>query len=156
MKVPKQSECDVFFGNPRGRNGEVNMTWKGLNITRITPPFTLKYESKKISSISIHRKCAQAALNALNDIWIASGKDQAKCDEWGISTFGGAFNYRLMRGFNRLSMHAYGCAIDFAPGRFPMGQSRKKFCNEVISAFEKQGGIFLKNDPMHVQFATVG
>jgi hypothetical protein len=88
-------------------------------------------------------------------IWIASGKSQKKIDAWGVSDFGGSFNFRLMRNSNTLSMHSYACAIDLAPQRFPMGQSAKHFAPEVVKAFADEGWINLKNDPMHFQAARL-
>ena len=155
MKVPKQSECDKFYGNPRGKNGRANTIWENAYLTSIKPPFTMTYAGKPITSIRIHRKCAVALSAALQAIWVASGKSQAKIDEWGASTFGGSYNYRLMRQSNRLSMHSYGCAIDLAPERFPMGKSSAKFVPEVIKAFAVQGAVNLPRDRMHFQFCLV-
>jgi D-alanyl-D-alanine carboxypeptidase len=152
---PLQKDCDVFYGNPRGRNGQVSVAWVSQNISCIRPPFVMRYAGKPVKSITFHRKAAFALLNALYAIWIASGKNQAKIDEWGVSTFGGSFNFRLKRNSNSLSMHAYGCAIDLAPERFPMGQTAKHFVPEVVKAFADQGAINLSDDPMHFQFARL-
>jgi hypothetical protein len=154
--VPLQSQCDSFYGNPRGANGQVNPQWVRNNLVTIKPPFQMRYAGKKISSITVHKKCASSLLAALTNSWIASGKDQKKVDDWGLSTFGGSFNYRIMRNSNHLSMHAYGCAIDFAPERFPMGKTNAKFVPEVIKAFSDQGAINLAHDRMHFQFAKIG
>ena len=155
MKVPKQSECDKFYGNPRGKNAHANPVWEGVNLVYVKPPFKMFYAGKPITSIRIHRKCSGALYLALWAIWVASGKSQAKIDQWGVSTFGGSYNYRLMRQSNRLSMHAYGCAIDLAPERFPMGKTGAKFVPEVIKAFADQGAVNLPRDRMHFQFAIV-
>ena len=132
------------------------MWWKLKNLTTVKPPFKMFYDGKPVSKITFHKKCAEALLLSLREIWDASGHDQKKIDEWGVSSFGGSFNYRLMRGSNHLSMHSYGIAIDLAPARFPMGQHTEKFNMEVIKAFTNQGAVNLDNDPMHFQFAKVG
>ena len=88
-------------------------------------------------------------------IWEASGHDQAKIDEWGVSTFGGTYNFRPMRGSHHLSMHSYGCAIDLAPQRFPMGDRSHKFCDQVCAAFADEGWVNLASDRMHFQAAKV-
>jgi hypothetical protein len=155
MIVPKQSECDKFYGNPRGANGHASAKWEAANLIPVIPPFKMFYADKPIKSIRFHKKAANALSAALQAIWLASGKSQAKIDEWGVSTFGGAYNYRLMRQSNRLSMHSYGCAIDLAPERFPMGKADKKFVPEVIKAFADQGAVNLPRDRMHFQFAIV-
>ena len=113
------------------------------------------YLGKPISGIPFHRKCAPALLSALNEIWVASGKNQKVVDEWGVSDFGGSFNYRLMRNSQHLSMHSYGIAIDLSPARFPNGSNQNHFNDTVVKAFEKNGAINLPNDLMHFQFATV-
>ena len=153
---PLQSQCDTFYGNPRGRNGQVNVAWKSLNLTTVRPAFKMKYAGKPVSSVSIHRKCALSLGRVFQAIWIASGKDQKKIDAWGVSTFGGSFNFRLMRNSNHLSMHSYGCAIDLAPDRFPLGRHDHKFTPEVIKAFADEGWANLPNDLMHFQAAIVG
>ena len=80
---------------------------------------------------------------------------QDKIDEWGVSDFGGSYNFRLMRGSSHLSMHAYGCAIDLAPERFPMGVGSNKFCDAVCTAFSDEGWVNLPKDRMHFQAAVV-
>lgn len=155
MIVPKQSECDKFYGNPRGANGQANPKWEAANLVTVKPPFAMRYAGRPIKTIRIHKKCAIALSAALQAIWAASGKSQGKCDEWGVSTFGGSYNYRLMRQSNRLSMHSYGCAIDLAPDRFPMGRADKQFAAPVIQAFKDQGAVNLPRDRMHFQWAIV-
>ena len=155
MIWPLQSECDKFYGNPRGINSHASENWKKANLTYVSPPFKMRYAGQPVTKVTIHRKCAESLVRVFNAIWLASGKSQAKIDEWGVSTFGGSFNYRLMRQSNRLSMHSYGCAIDLAPERFPMGKSDKKFAPEVIKAFSDEGWVNLPHDRMHFQASRI-
>ncbi len=160
-KWPKQSECDTFYGNPRGRNGKASAKWESENLTRIAPPFTMKYDGKPIKTILIHKKCADSLLRVLNNIWESAGKSQATVDKWGASIYGGAYNYRLMRGGSRLSMHSWGCAIDLDPARNGLNDPTPNFANipEVLKAFEKEGwtwgGEWSRPDGMHWQAADV-
>ena len=108
-----------------------------------------------MSGIAIHNKCADSLARVLREIWVASGKSQKKIDAWGASEFGGSFNFRLMRGSDHLSMHAYGCAIDLSPTRFPMGRSAPTFCAEVLKAFADEGWVNLPRDRMHFQAARL-
>lgn len=149
-KWPLQSQCDVFYGNPR------NVVWKLWNLTTVKPPFVMKYSGTPIKGISIHKKCAASLSTVLNNIWIASGKSQSVIDSWGVSVFGGSYNFRLMRGSNHISMHSYGCAIDLDPAMFPMGRHDKMFNYTVIKAFADEGWVNLPNDRMHFQAAIVG
>ena len=52
-------------------------------------------------------------------------------------------------------MHAYGCAIDLAPDRFPMGSGTACFCSEVENAFAAEGWVNLAHDRMHFQAARL-
>lgn len=161
MTWPLQSECDKFYGNPRGRNGQASGAWESSNLVRITPPFKMTFAGKPVSSIRIHKKCADSFLRILNDIFEKSGKNQKVIDKSGFSLYGGSYNYRLMRQSNQLSMHSYGCAIDFDPGRNGMGDKTPNFANYpwIIGAFEKEGwvwgGRWSNPDGMHFQAARV-
>ena len=113
---PKQSDVLAYrsvYGDPRGSNGKSSPKWETANIVRISPPFAMKMGDIKITKIPIHKFCADSLSRILNDIWERSGKSQAVVDKWGISEFSGSLNFRVMRGLNTLSMHSFGCAIDF-------------------------------------------
>ncbi|MGY3916723.1 M15 family metallopeptidase [Aeromonas australiensis] len=66
-----------------------------------------------------------------------------------------------MRGGTRLSMHSWGCAVDFDSSRNSFGDSTPNFQNipAVLTAFESQGwtwgGKWKKPDGMHWQAASV-
>jgi hypothetical protein len=125
------------------------------NLTPITPPFAMTYAGQPLSHFLIHRQCVASLTRILEAIWDAAQHDQKCVDDWGVSIFGGSFNFRLKRGSNTLSMHAYGCAIDLAPERFPMGRTRPTFCGEVLKAFAEEGWINLPRDRMHFQAARL-
>ena len=152
---PLQAEADGFYGNPRGRNGKASPTWESGNLVAITPPFAMHFAGKPVTRIAAHRKCAESLTRVFNAIWNAAGKDQATLDTWGVSTFGGSYNFRLKRNSTTLSMHAYGCAIDLAPERFPMGRSEPCFCSPVLQAFADEGWVNLAHDRMHFQAARL-
>lgn len=161
-KWPLQSECDAFYGNPRGDAGAVSPVWYRTNMTRIAAPFDITFAGKRVQTISIHRKCADSLSRILQGIWVASGHNQAVIETWGMDKFGGSFSYRLMRGINRLSMHAYGCAVDFDVERNGLGDPTPHFanCPLVLDAFAQEGaiwgGTWARKDGMHWQFARVG
>lgn len=161
MQWPKQSECNIFYGNPRGRNGAASAAWEGVNLTRIKPPFQMYFGDAKVSSIRVHIKCAAAFMAVFNALWVASGRNQRVIDEWGVSKYAGAYNFRLMRGGNSLSMHSWGCAIDLDPANNGMGDATPRFAQypQVIKAFKDQGAIWGgdwgSKDGMHFQFSRV-
>ena len=114
-----------------------------------------------IKRITVHRACAASLGAVLDAIWIAAKRDQGKIDEWGMNVFSGSFNYRPMRGLTTLSMHAFGCAVDFDAPRNGLGDSTPRFANypAVLDAFKAQGwtwgGRWSRPDGMHFQAATI-
>lgn len=161
---PKQSECDQFYGNPRGRNGLASSTWEAANLVTIPIPWAAvaSWEpATKIKRIRCHRKVSASLERVLAAIWLASGCSQAKIAEWGMDQYGGGYQFRAMRGGNRLSTHAYGIAQDWDPARNGMGDKTPNFanCPEVIAAFKAEGwecGIdWASPDAMHFQAARL-
>jgi hypothetical protein len=162
-KWPKQSKCDSFYGNPRGANDEASASWEANNLVRIEPPYQLFYDGQPIKSIRVHKKCADAFMHVFGAIKTAVNGDPARLAECGASAFGGSYNYRLMRGGHRLSMHSYGCAIDLDPARNGFHDTSPHFLRYpfVIKAFEDAGATWggrwsgRSCDGMHFQFASV-
>lgn len=159
---PLQSQCDDFYGNPRGVGDRPSRTWEARNLVRIFPSFQMTYDGRPYAGgITIHKKCAESLGRVLEEIWQSAGKQQEVVDEWGVSAYGGAYNYRLKRGGNTLSQHSWGCAIDLDPDRNGFGDPTPNFakCPEVLSAFAREGwvwgGTWGKPDGMHWQAALV-
>lgn len=156
---PLQKDCDRYYGNPRGSNGQPSAKWESANLVSVRPPFRMTYAGKPISGIRVHKKCAESLQRILAALWEASGRSQARIDEWGVSIYGGAYNYRLMRGGNSLSMHSWGCAIDLDPARNGLGDTTPRFRQfpEVLRAFADEGwewgGDWSRPDGMHWQAA---
>jgi hypothetical protein len=121
----------------------------------------MTYADKPISTILVHRKCSESLLRVFDAIWKAADFKQKTVDAWGASVFGGSYNFRLMRGGNRLSMHSWGCAIDLDPARNGFGDSTPHFAQvpQVLEAFASEGwawgGPWGKPDGMHFQAARV-
>lgn len=160
---PKQSGRDAFYGSPRSKDPtKSSLLWEIANIKVVKPPFQMYYAGKPIKGIRIHKLCADSLLRVLDAIWIASGKSQTAIDRWGVSVYGGAYNYRLARGSNFLSSHSWGCAIDLDPARNGFGDSNPEFAKipAVVKAFADEGwtwgGTWTKPDAMHFQAASVG
>jgi hypothetical protein len=154
MMWPKQSECITFYGDPKDPNFEDNLVlvpipWMCVN----------SWDGKTCKSIKVHRRCAQSLIRILAKIWEVSGKSQDKINQWGMNKCGGGYAYRVMRGGTSLSMHAYGCAVDFDPARNELGDVNPNLahCIDVIRAFKNEGwtwgGGWKKPDGMHFQAA---
>jgi hypothetical protein len=160
---PKQSECDTFYGNPRGRNGVASAKWERENLVPVVPPFQMFYADKPIKTLRFHKKAAPALLAALQTIKNLAGGDKGLLTQWGVNVYGGGYNFRLKRNSNSLSMHAYGCAIDLDPVRNGMGDTTPELAKYplIVKAFEAQGAVWgghwhgASCDGMHFQFARV-
>jgi hypothetical protein len=166
---PKQENVDLFYGNPRGRGGAVvNSAWYKVNMRFIKPPFKMAMD-RPIKLIPVHYKCAGFFDEWLHVVWANARRDQFQINLWGMNVFSGSYCYRQMRGLNKLSMHAYGCAIDFDAPRNQLGNRNPHFATlreEVVDPFIKLGGIWggdwngnsqtadePRCDGMHFQFA---
>lgn len=160
---PKQSECDKFYGNPRGRARTVpSASWEQENLIFFTPPFKMTYAGKPIKGFRFHKKCSEALMEALNNLLKAAGNDYAKLQHWGVTKFAGSYVYRLKRGGSTLSMHAYGIAIDLDPVNNGFYDKTPRFAQfpEVLKAFDDVGATWggrwkTSPDGMHWQFARV-
>lgn len=162
---PLQKDADRFYGNPRGVGGKANPAWEAENLVTVAAPYQLYYDKKPIRGVRVHRKCAESLRRVFSRIWESAGRNQAVVDQWGASTFAGAYNYRNKRNGGTLSMHAYGCAIDLDPARNGMGNTRPNFGNPgpaaVVAAFEAEGWVWggrwagRSCDGMHYQCARV-
>lgn len=160
---PHQSKVDAFYGNPRGMNGQANGSWEAANVVKVKTPWKLvtAWDGATVGAVRVHKKCADSLGRVFAKIWASSGQSQQKINEWGMNLYGGGFNYRMMRGSSRLSMHSWGCAIDFDPARNGYGDSTPNFANypEVLNAFANEGwtwgGGWTKADGMHWQAADI-
>lgn len=160
---PDQNHTDAFYGNPRGRNGGASPKWESTNIVRIPTPWVLvtAWDFTPVRTIRVHRKCSDSLARVFEQIWRAATQQQSTIEAWGMHLYGGGYNFRAMRGSSRLSMHSWGCAVDFDPARNGFGDSTPHFANvpEVRNAFAGEawvwGGDWRKKDGMHWQAARV-
>ena len=174
-KWPHQNDAALFYGNPTkgnvaGEHGPCPV-WEANNLTRVSTPWTLYMAQDDVNApllprnivrgIRIHKRCASSLLRVLSDIWETSNRNEHLIQEWGMHLFGGGYHYRLMRGSNRLSMHSYGCAVDFDPVRNAMRNKNPRFAHipAVLRAFEREEWVWLGMarvpDGMHWQAARI-
>lgn len=128
----------AFYGDPRGPHG-VSDSWFSKNVVRVFPPFQMLYAGKPIKSIAFHRLASEALTWALKDIWDECDHDQKQIDKFGLSEYGGSFNYRLIRGSSNMSNHSFAIAIDIAPTGNELGKTKGKMPQFVVDAFKVQG-----------------
>ena len=154
---PKQSECPTYYGNPRDKNFERD------NLVTVQFPWmtVTAWDGKRVKGAKVHHKCARSLERVFAIIWSAAGESQDTINEWGMNKYGGGYCFRQMRGSKSLSMHSYGCAVDFDPVRNAMGDNTPHFaeCPIVLAAFKAEGWIWGGNwhrkDGMHFQAARV-
>jgi len=178
---PTQAGCDEYYGDPRGGEG-VNRHWEAANLVYAECPFTLWYELHpgkhvRVPRVYVHAKVKDSLERVFASVWAAYEHmhkatypehegdalrqgAQELLDAHGVSNFSGSFNYRIMRGGSHLSMHSYGCALDFDAEHNPFGYpGRFKASSPLVMAFETEGwtwgGRWHKPDPMHFQAARV-
>jgi hypothetical protein len=160
---PHQSEVVAFYGNPQGQNGGPSVAWERANLVLVPTPWRLvtSWNGAPVRGVRVHRKCSDSLRQIFSDIWTASGQNQQKIQEWGMHLFGGGYNFRLMKDGRRLSMHSWGCAVDFDPTRNGFGDTTPNFANlpAVLKAFSDEGwtwgGTWTKPDGMHWQAANI-
>ena len=170
MSWPLQSPFDPFYGNPRGRNGQASRQWESANLVMIAPAFPITFLGKPCK-MRVHKKTTDAWMAWSEEVWKNAGKDAKTIRLWGMDNFGGAYNYRVMRGGHALSMHAYGCAADFDAPNNAMHDSTPriaKFYDQIVAPFTKLGGVWggswdgdrdtldeRASDGMHFQWARL-
>jgi len=66
-----------------------------------------------VTRMSCHKLVANNFSNTFDDLLYYYGEEFL--EELGINIFGGCYNYRKMRGGDKLSMHSWGLAIDLNP-----------------------------------------
>lgn len=159
---PLQSQCDAYYGNPRGA-GSYNPAWAKAHLTRVHCPWPLHMGEIPIPSIVIHRRCAASLERVLARIWSEAGESDARIRALRYDVFSGSFAYRTKRGATSLSMHAYGAAIDWDAPDNEMHSARHLFTSDspLIRAFKEEGWTWGGDwsgsgvDAMHVQAARV-
>jgi hypothetical protein len=170
-KWPLQRECDSFYGNPRGKNAtQPSAKWESEYLVFFKPPFRITYAGKHVAQFKVNKNCLVGFQEAFNNLLKAAGGKQKTLDHWGVSTFAGCYNYRLMRGGNSLSMHSWGCAIDLDPANNSLSDNTPRFAQfpEVLDAWAKTGALWggdwdgdkdtldeRRCDGMHWQFARL-
>ena len=138
-----RNEMDAFYGDPRGGGGKHSEPWAKKYLVFVSPPWKMIYvEKRKITQIkrfSFNKMAAPSLNRVLDAIWAHYNKDQASIEARGLDRFGGAFNFRPIRGSRHLSNHAYACAIDIDPDHNPLGGRHGRMPADVVDLFKAEG-----------------
>lgn len=129
------------YGDPVGRAGGPSAKWESTNLVMVVPKWTMWMGDIRITRFRMHKHCAPAMQRVLDALYLEANGRTGTLAEWGMTKFGGSFNYRVMRGLNSLSMHAFGCAVDFDPVNNGLSDRTPRFAEfpMVLAAFEKEG-----------------
>ena len=141
---PTGDESSVIrrFGEPGDTEQLVNARVDGLG---------LKYGGLPIKTIRCHRLVATSLVEIIHEIASSPAA-------WILGEYAGCYNVRPMRDGSRLSKHAWGIAIDFAPATNGLRANWPRAASmpiEAMEAFARQGwlaaGAFWSRDAMHFQ-----
>lgn len=166
-KWPTQSTAADFYGaNLKITKGVAgpDPAWEKANLVNVALPWKAVASWDKsiaIKSLRVHRLVAESLTRILNKIWDLFGRSQKAIEAVCMHLIGGAYNWRQMRGKNRLSMHAYACAVDFDPARNGLGDPSPEMDLRVVEIFEAEGWVWggrwspQSRDGMHFQAAIV-
>ena len=163
MAWPRPTQLREFYGNPdTNGDGTPDRVWEGTNLTSIVPPYRMVLawdRTRELSRIRCHRLVADDLKAILVEISELYGNSQSEIEKHGLHLFGGCYNFRLMRGGVKLSVHSYAAAIDLNPEGNPLGASwnakKKMMPLDVVAIFKrhgwKWGGEFSRPDCQHFE-----
>ncbi|WP_338663716.1 M15 family metallopeptidase [Pararoseomonas sp. SCSIO 73927] len=165
---PRSSTTDLvaFYGAPDAdADGEADARWERDNIIAIPAPWTMvaAWDPKlPIRKIRVHWRVAESLQRVFASILSGYGGSTDRIIAARLHLYGGAYNFRLIRGGSSLSMHAYGAAIDLDPERNGLGKPWKPdsgmMARPVVEAFKAEGWVWggdweNRPDAMHFQAA---
>ena len=170
-----RQEIERTFGKPNNSDGTLNEAWESENFRRMEPPtgWQLFYQDDErglvpVSGIRLHRKLEESFRSVLSAIWdqaaheIGGGASDEAIRQFlhqrRLDQHSGGFNYRVIHGSGRLSLHSYGIAIDWDADHNPQGHTSHTLPDWWYEIWRDHGWSdgrhFSTPDPMHVQFAT--
>lgn len=160
---PKYTELEQFYGKFKlGADGYPTESWKQEFLTKIVLPYPMFLAwdtNKQVKTIRCHKKVAKSLSRILDEI---AGKFYGRYTETRVNLFGGVYEFRRVSGSAKLSLHAYGAAIDLDPERngrgVPYDGGLSMISPVVVDIFRsegwKWGGDFINPDCMHFEAAT--
>jgi hypothetical protein len=154
---------EAFYGPIKlGPTGQPTRAWEKATLITVPAPYPLALAwrpDQKISRVRCHRLVAASLTRILSQILSHFGTMEA-LQSARLHLFGGCYNYRLIGGSHRLSVHSFGAAVDFDPENNPLGRpyadGGRMIPRAVVDIFEAEGwcwgGSFRRRpDCMHFQ-----
>jgi len=163
MIWPPADSLRDFYGTPDGdHDGVADRKWEDSNLSKVLPPYKMVLAwnvGQTVGSIRCHKKVALSLLSVLQKIHASYEGDQDLIQRDRMHLYGGAYNFRTMRGSTKLSVHAYGAAIDLDPSQNPLGKPWEPgtgmIPKRVVDIFEdagwQWGGRWHRPDCQHFQ-----
>lgn len=135
-----------FYGEP-GDEG---------NLVSIEFPYPMYYGRQLVTKTRCHKKVADSLLRILKNLGQLGGGSREILEP--VSDYGGIYNFRNKRGGTRLSVHAWGAAIDLDADDNTFKDPwpiKADMPFEVMEEFAKEGwtsaGAFWGYDAMHFE-----
>jgi hypothetical protein len=126
------------------------------NLVTINFPFPMYYGGQLVTKSRCHKKVADSLLRVLKRIGNFEGGTREILEP--VSDYGGIYNFRNKRGGTRLSVHAWGAAIDLDADDNTFKDPwpiKADMPFEVMEAFAEEGwssaGAFWGYDAMHFE-----
>jgi hypothetical protein len=148
---PSEYRPDVtnFYGDPDpGEQGVLSASWQKNYIVHVPPPYPMVWDldppdgGKPVAYLTMNKKCVDSAMRCFQAI-LEAYPNRADLEAAQLHMWGGAFNFRPMRGTPVLSMHGFGCALDLAPTRNPQHapyeEDKGMMPMKVVQIFEAEG-----------------
>ena len=158
------SEIKSYYGNPDKDSNWILDKDYYATLVNVKLPFPVKisWDPKTIvQNTAMHPLVVDSFVGALTDIMNFKGLQYLQDNKYDY--FGGCFCFRKMVGYPALSVHSWGCAIDWCPdiGRFGSWDDQAKYPKFIAEAFMERGwdwgGNWSKKyqpDAMHFQACT--
>ena len=146
-----------FYGDPRlfvREDGTLDPAWERDHLQLVEIPFALTLAwppYTPVRKLRVHIKLAGPVWRVFHDILDAGLHTE-------VTEYGGAFNFRAQRGSagRKLSLHAFGAAVDLNPRTNRLGTTGDMHPG-VVQLFEAHGfewgGRYRRPDPMHFSFS---
>ena len=141
----KPAELHSFFGKFQlGDDGRPTTGWETTFLTQISTPFRVRLAwcpDVSINRITCHREVTSSLHRILGEILNHFGSPE-EVKKAGYDLLGGAYQFRTACGSHKLSMHAYGAAIQLGPLRHPKHE-RTDADEAVDKIFSDEGWSWL-------------
>lgn len=155
MRAPKGlDEIKALYGDPSGfirEDGTVSPIWEArMVMVQLPVPLALGWDlNTAIWRVRVNQAIADEVDALFKAILAAKLWHE-------LRTFDGAYTFRAKKGQSKLSMHAYGAAMDFRASTNRFGQTDFDMPPSLVRMFVDRGwtwgGRWRTPDAMHFQF----